>query len=115
MSAYIDQHKDRFGVEPICQQLPIAPSTYYDFKSRPPSARKIRDEQLKTEIVRVHTSNFDVYGAYKVWRQLNREGILVARCTIERLMPGLGLAGIKRGCQQHRSLSPFQQNNLSTF
>ncbi len=97
MSVYIDQHKERFGVEPICRQLPIAPSTYYDFKQRPPSARKIRDERLKAEIMRVHASNFDVYGAYKVWRQLNREGIPVARCTIERLMPQLGLVGIRRG------------------
>lgn len=97
MTAFIDQSKDRFGVEPICQQLPIAPSTYYDARKRPPSARKLRDEQLKAEIMQVHASNFDVYGAYKVWRQLNREGTRVARCTVERLMPQLGLVGIKRG------------------
>lgn len=97
MTAYIDEYKDRFGIEPICQQLPIAPSTYYDAIKRPPSARKLRDEKLKHEIMRVHTSNFDVYGAYKVWRQLNREGTSVARCTVERLMPGLGLVGVRRG------------------
>lgn len=66
MTTYIDQHKGLFGVEPICRQLPIAPSSYYDVKQRPPSTRKIRDEQLKAEIMRVHTSNFDLYGAYKV-------------------------------------------------
>ena len=97
MTHFIDDHKERYGVEPICRQLPIAPSTYYDAKQRPPSARAVRDEQLGGEIMRVHASNFDVYGAYKVWRQLNREGIPVARCTIERLMPGLGLVGIRRG------------------
>jgi hypothetical protein len=74
MTAYIDDHKDRYGVEPICELLPIAPSTYYDAKRRPPSARAVRDEALKAEIRRVHVENFGVYGAEKVWRQLNREG-----------------------------------------
>lgn len=97
MIAYIDEHKDRFGVEPICAHLPIAPSTYYDAKSRPPSARKIRDEQLKVEIARVHAANFGVYGARKVWHQLNREGIAVASCTVRRLMRELGLQGVRRG------------------
>ena len=101
MTAYVDEHKDRFGVEPICRQLPIAPSTYYDVKQRSPSARSLRDEKLKEEIRRVHVSNFDVYGARKVWRQLNRdEKIPVARCTIERLMRELDLVGIIRG--KHR-------------
>jgi len=68
MIAYIDANKDRFGIEPICRHLPIAPSTYYDARSRPPSARKLRDEQLKPEIARVHADNFGVYGARKVWR-----------------------------------------------
>jgi putative transposase len=74
MIAYIDRNKDRFGVEPICRHLPIAPSTYYEAKVRPPSARRLRDEQLKVEIARVHRDNFGVYGARKVWHQLNREG-----------------------------------------
>lgn len=97
MIAYIDEHKERFGVEPICKHLPIAPSTYYDTKQRPPSARQQRDEQLKVEIRRVHAVNFGVYGARKVWRQLNREGISVARCTVERLMMEMGLEGVRRG------------------
>jgi putative transposase len=80
MIAYIDENKATFGVEPICRLLPIAPSTYHEARSRPPSARALRDEALKTEIARVHAANFGVYGARKVWRQLNREGIVVARC-----------------------------------
>jgi transposase InsO family protein len=96
MIAYIDAHKERFGVEPICEQLPIAPSTYYAAKSRPPSARAVRDEGLKPEIQRVHRDNFGVYGVRKVWLQLGREGIPVARCTVARLMSGLGLRGVRR-------------------
>jgi putative transposase len=97
MIAYIDGHKDRFGVEPICQLLPIAPSTYYAARHRPRSARRRRDEELKVEIRRVHAEHFGVYGARKVWRQLHREGIAVARCTVERLMRELGLEGVRRG------------------
>jgi len=97
MIRYIDEHRDRFGVEPICEQLPIAPSTFYAAKSRPGSVRNERDEKLRVEIQRVHDNNFAVYGARKVWRQLNREGHPVARCTIERLMSSMGLQGAVRG------------------
>jgi len=97
MIAYIDRNKDRFGVEPICRLLPIAPSTYHDAKRRPPSARKLRDERLKIQIARVHGANFGIYGARKLWRQLHREGTPVARCTVERLMRELGLEGVRRG------------------
>src|SRR5512138_955723 len=97
MIEYIDAHRERFGVEPICEQLPIAPSTYYAAKIRPPSARSIRDDALKLEIRRVHRDNFGVYGARKVWLQLDREGIPVARCTVARLMRDLGLRGVRRG------------------
>jgi putative transposase len=97
MIVYIDAHKERFGVEPICKLLPIAPSAYYAAKSRPPSARTTRDEGLKPEIRRVHRDNFGVYGARKVWLQLGREGIPVARCTVARLMSDLGLRGVRRG------------------
>jgi putative transposase len=103
--AHIDEHKDRFGVEPICEQLPIAPSTYYDAKKRPPSARSLRDEELKVEIARVHEANFGVYGARKVWRQLLREGIAAARCTVERLMGEMGLQGVRRG-RKNRTTIP---------
>jgi putative transposase len=105
MIAYIDAHRDRFGVEPICQLLPIAPSTYHAAKRRLPSARALRDEELKVDIRRVHEDNFGVYGARKVWRQLHREGIGVARCTVERLMGELGLQGVRRG-KTHRTTTP---------
>jgi putative transposase len=105
MIAYIDRNKEHFGVEPICKQLPIAPSTYYDAKKRPPSQRALRDEKLKGEISRVHAQNFSVYGARKVWRQLRREGFDVARCTVERLMRELGLEGVKRGRKKRTTIS----------
>ena len=102
MVAFIDAHWDDYGVESICRQLPIAPSTYYEHKAReadperlPPRAQ--RDIALKPEIRRVWDENFQVYGAKKVWRQLNREQIPVARCTVERLMSVLGLQGAVRG------------------
>ena len=104
MTRYIDEHRDEFGVEPICEQLPIAPSTYYAAKSRPVSAREQRDEKLRVEIRRVHDGNFSVYGARKVWRQLNREGHLVARCTIERLMGAMGLVGAVRGTTKRTTI-----------
>ena len=102
MVAYIDAHKDRFGVEPICAVLPIAPSTYYQSKTRHRdpdrrSARAKRDDGLKHEIQRVWDDNFRVYGVRKVWRQLKREGFDVARCTVARLMRDLGLRGVVRG------------------
>jgi transposase InsO family protein len=102
MVSFIDAHRGEYGVEPICTQLPIAPSTYYESKAReadpsrlPPRAR--RDIELSAEIRRVYDENFLVYGACKVWRQLNREHIAVARCTVERLMRRLGLQGVVRG------------------
>jgi putative transposase len=97
VSAYIDEHRDRFGVEPICSVLQFAPRTYYAIKARPPSARALRDAELRPRIVRVHRDNFSVYGVDKVWAQLNREGTRVARCTVARLMRELGLRGVIRG------------------
>lgn len=95
----IDALRGRFGVEPICRVLGLPTSTYYAHKQRQrqPSARRRRDEQLKVAIQRVWKANFEVYGARKVWRQLGREGIQVARCTVERLMGELGLRGVQRG------------------
>jgi len=102
MVSFIDEHRDAYGVEPICAVLPIAPSTYYERKVQQAhperlSARARRDLALQPEIQRVWDENFRVYGARKVWRQLNREGIMVARCTVERLMRDLGLSGAVRG------------------
>ena len=105
MIAFIDAHRDRFGVEPICYVVQVAPSTYWSAKRRPPCARAVRDDQLCVEIARVHAENFAVYGADKVWAQLNREGIRVARCTVERLMRRLGLRGAVRG-KRFRTTTP---------
>jgi putative transposase len=107
MIAYIEANRDRFGVEPICRVLPIAPSTYYDATRRPASARALRDQELKAEIGRVHAEHFGVYGARKVWHQLHREGIAVARCTVERLMGELHLEGVRRG-KARRTTTPDQ-------
>ena len=97
MSAYIDTHRDQYGVEPICRTLGLAPSTYYATKTRPPSARAIRDEATKPEITRVYESNYRVYGRHKIWRQLQREGTPVGRDQVARLMGELGIAGVVRG------------------
>ena len=102
MVTFIDDHRDEYGVEPICRVLPIAPSTYHARKAMEVdpslrSARAQRDELLKPEIRRVWMQNFQVYGAKKVWKQLNREDICVARCTVARLMSDLGLRGAVRG------------------
>lgn len=100
--SYINDHKDQYGVEPICRVLSdhgckIASSTYYDAARRAPSARSVRDEELKIQIAKIHRDNYGVYGARKVWLQLNREGVAVARCTVERLMRDQGLVGARRG------------------
>ena len=95
--SFINGHRERWGVEPICLVLEIAPSTYYAAVSRPPSARELRDNQLKPEVARVHQENYGVYGAHKVWRQLNREGIKVGRDQVRRLMRELQLWGVRRG------------------
>jgi putative transposase len=102
MIAFIDEQRKQYGVEPICRVLPIAPSTYHEHAAqrRDPermSARAKRDEVLKAAVKRVFDSNFGVYGVRKVWWQLLREGVAVARCTVERLMRTLGLKGVIRG------------------
>lgn len=102
MIAFIDEHRDAYGVEPICRVLPIAPSTYHErvAQRRDPvrrSARSRRDEILKPEVMRVFAENFGVYGVRKVWRQMQREGFGVARCSVARLMRDLGLQGVIRG------------------
>jgi len=102
MIAFIDEHRAIHGVEPICRVLPIAPSTYHAHAARRADpgklpARAQRDVTLRIEIRRVHEENFRVYGVRKVWRQLLREGIVVARCTVARLMRTMGLQGVVRG------------------
>ena len=102
MKAFIDEHREAYGVEPICKVLPIAPSTYYRHAARrldpeKRSARARRDEVLSQSIQKIWDENFQVYGARKVWLQLQREGERVARCTVERLMRLRGLRGVVRG------------------
>ena len=100
--AFVDDHRDEYGVEPICDVLPIAPSTYYEHRARAEDPdrrpdREKRDEQLRPQIQRVRNDNHTVYGADKVWKQLGREQVDVARCTVERLMRDMGLHGAVRG------------------
>ncbi|MBU1157521.1 MAG: IS3 family transposase [Proteobacteria bacterium] len=102
MVSFIDALRQGHGVEPICAVLPIAPSTYYEHKARQADPERLpervkRDAYLRPEIRRVWEANFKVYGARKVWRQLNREDIEVARCTVARLMRDMGLQGAIRG------------------
>jgi transposase InsO family protein len=113
MVSFIDQHRSEYGVEPICAQLPIAPATYYEYKAReadperlPPRGR--RDVEISQEIQRVWDENFQVYGARKIWRQLCREGVTVARCSVERLMRSLGLQGVVRGGKRRTTISHDQ-------
>jgi putative transposase len=94
---FIQEHRSRWGVEPICRVLQVAPSSYYAAIRRQPSARQQRDERLGGAIRRVWDEHRQVYGADKVWAQLKREGTPVARCTVERLMRRLGLRGVVRG------------------
>ena len=96
MIAFIDENKARFGVEPICRELPIAPQTYYAAQSRPPSRRSVTDEESVVKIRKIHSENYAVYGVRKVHAQLKREGHPVARCTVERLMRREGLRGVRR-------------------
>ena len=102
MISFIDEHRSVLGVEPICRLLPIAPSTYYEVIAKRTdvgslSARARSDMAMKVEIRRVFNENFQVYGVRKVWRQLQREGFDIARCTVARLMRTMGLQGILRG------------------
>lgn len=102
MTSFIRDHRGEYGVEQICSVLPIAPSTYYEHEARrrDPSLlpeRAKRDAELRKEIDRVWHENFEVYGPRKVWKQLRREGMEVARCTVERLMAEMGLQGAVRG------------------
>ena len=105
MITYIDEHRGSFGVEPICQTLAIAPSSYYGARVRPPSARSIRDAALGADLGRLHRANYAVYGARKLWHALRREGTAVGRDQVARLMRGLGLAGVVRGKVKRTTIS----------
>ncbi len=104
MVPFIDAHRAEHGVEPICNELPIAPSTYYEYKAREVDpdrlpARVKRDLALSIEVKRVWDDNYQLYGVRKVWHQLKRENFKVARCTVERLMKRLGIRGVIRGAK----------------
>jgi len=110
MIAFVDDHRDKHGVEPICEVLPIAPATYYEHlaKRADPSrlsGRSKRDAELRPHIQRVFDANWQVYGVRKVWRQLRREGFDVARCTVARLMKSMGIEGVIRG-KSHKTTIP---------
>ncbi|ROZ52947.1 IS3 family transposase [Rhodococcus sp. WS1] len=110
---YINRYKSECGVEPMCRVLSehgcsIAPSTYYEARNRSASRRTVRDEELKIEVIRVHAENYSVYGARKVWSEMRREGIDVARCTVERLMGVLGLEGARRGKKKRTTIADTQ-------
>ena len=96
MSAFIDGHRERFGVEPICETLGVSASAYYQRASGEPCARQLADERLLVEIRRVHRDNYECYGSRRVWKALLREGIEAARCTVERLIAQHGIQGAKR-------------------
>jgi putative transposase len=96
VSAFIGEHRERFGVEPICEALGVSASAYYRRATGERSARALADERLLAEIRRVHRENYDCYGSRRVWKALGREGIEVARCTVERLMAWHGIQGAKR-------------------
>jgi putative transposase len=114
MLSFIDAHREMYGVEPICRVLPIAPSSYFAHAARraDPSmvpARAQRDAVLRQEINRVWNENFQVYGVRKTWRQLKREEISVARCTVERLMRDMGIQGVVRGKGTRTTISDRAQ------
>jgi len=102
--SFINAYRECWGIEPICNTLQVAPSTYYAAVSRRPSARQLSDEQLKPEIARVHRDNFGVYGIEKVWRQLKREGIQLGRDRVARLMDDMQLAGVVRGKRKRTTI-----------
>ena len=105
MTRYIDQYRDRFGVEPICRGLQIAPSSYYAAKRRQPPARAVSDAELAPKVLRAWKDNYQVYGARKLWKQLRREGETVGRDRVARLMRTLGIAGAVRGAQRRTTIA----------
>ena len=102
MLAFIDAHREDLGIAPICRELAIAPSSYHEHAARLADpgrrpARARRDDEMRAQIKRAHEASFGLYGTRKVWHQLRREGVVIAKCTVERLMAAIGLAGVRRG------------------
>jgi putative transposase len=105
MKEFIEKESDRFGVEPICRVLEIAPSSYYAIRRRPASTRKLRDSDLKAQVARIHEENYSVYGVRKLWRQLGREGYEAGRDQVGRLMRELGLRGVVRSKKKKTTIA----------
>jgi len=104
VSAFVDSHRERFGVEPICREIEVSASAYRARRVRPPSARSLRDAWLLAQIHRVHAGSAGIYGQLKIWDDLSDEGIRVARCTVERLMRAHGIEGLRNGKTQRTTL-----------
>src|SRR3546814_9906775 len=107
--SFIDSHREELGIEPICRELAIAPSSYHEHAARladpaKRSARARRDDEIKQQIKRVHDDSSGLYGTRKVWHQMRREGATVAKCTIERLMRAMGLARSEEPTSELQSL-----------
>jgi transposase InsO family protein len=116
MMAFIDAHRKELGIEPICRELAIAPSSYHEHAARlvDPGKRSVRarrDDEIKEQIKRVHQDSFGLYGTRKVWHQMRREGAKVAKCTVERLMRAMELAGVRRG---KKTISIIPLNNATS-
>ena len=105
---FVDEHRARFGVEPICRELEVSARAYRQRRAAPPSARAQSDAVLLAEIRRIHSETDESYGAWRCWRQLRKDGFCVARCTVERLMRGAGLVGVRRGLTR-RTTIPHRQ------
>lgn len=115
MSRFIDEHRHRFGVEPICREIEVSASAYRARRTRPPSLRSRRDGYLLAAIRRVHAASGGVYGQLKVWDELRDQGITVARCTVERLMRAHGIEGVRNGLVKRTTLpglSPVAADDL---
>lgn len=106
MSRYIEEHRGRFGVEPICETLGVSASAYYHRKTAVPSRRAVADERVLARIREMHRANYEAYGYRRMWKALHREGEPVARCTVQRLMAEHGIVGAKRRGKPWRTTTP---------
>ena len=103
---FVAEHRDRFGVEPICRTLEVSASAFYERRTGQRSARRVEDERLLAEIKLIHAANYEAYGSRRTWKELRRRGERVARCTVERLMAENGIQGAKRRGRPWRTTTP---------